>query len=401
MADWAIHCFLHVGNLFSGKPRMASGQIYLDYNATTPVAPSVSDAILPFLTKHYGNPSSDHALGRACHHAIEDARDQVAKLIGAESDEIVFTSGGSESNNLAIKGVARLAKEQGKRHLVTTAIEHPAVTCPISYLAKNGFESSIVPCDQHGVVSVAAMEEALREDTALVSVMHANNETGAVQPVAQIGSLCRRRGITFHTDAAQSVGKIPADVDELNVDLLTIVGHKTYAPKGSGALYVRRGTALEPLVHGADHEWGLRAGTENVPYIVGLGKAANLTGRRDEAANNRLRTLRDSLQEQLAAEIGDRLQVNAGAVERLPNTLSVNLLGVSSRDLLARVPEVLASTGAACHSGSDAVSGTLAAMGVTADEARGTIRFSVGWPTSLDEIDRAASLILGAWESLR
>ena len=380
---------------------MAAGQIYLDYNATTPIAPSVSDAMLPFLTKHFGNPSSDHIFGRACRHAIEDARDQVAKLIGAESDEIVFTSGGSESNNLAIKGVAAEAAKEGRRHLITTAIEHPAVERPMEYLAQSGFEVTVVPCSLEGVVSAEDVAASIRNDTALVSVMHANNETGAIQPIRQIGELCRKRGVVFHTDAAQSIGKIPANVEDLCVDLLTIVGHKTYAPKGSGALYVRRGTKIEPLIHGADHEWGLRAGTENVPYVVALGKAAKLNGRRDSEANQRLQSLRDSLELQLRDAIGDRLEVNAGSVERLPNTLSVNFLGVSSRELLARVPEVMASTGAACHSDRDAVSGTLAAMGVTADRAKGTVRFSVGWPTSLDEIERTASLVLNAWESLR
>lgn len=375
-------------------------QIYLDYNATTPIAPSVIDAMLPFLSLHYGNPSSDHALGRACHHAVEDARENVAKLLGAEPDEIVFTSGGSESNNLAIHGVARRAAKQGRRHLITSAIEHPAVSRPLAYLAEHGFETTIVPCDARGVVSADDVIAALRENTALVSIMHANNETGAIQPIAKIGAACRAKGILFHTDAAQSIGKIPTDVNELNVDLLTIVGHKVYAPKGSGALYVRMGTDIESLIHGADQERGLRAGTENVPYIVALGKAASLAARRDTESNDRLRALRDSMQNQLVEAMGDRLSINSGAASRLPNTLSVNIKGISSRDLLARIPEVCASTGAACHSERDEVSGTLAAMGVPASNARGTVRFSVGWPTSLEEIDRAASLVCDAWEQL-
>lgn len=375
-------------------------QIYLDYNATTPIAPSVIDSMLPFLSVHYGNPSSDHALGRACHHAVEDARENVARLLGAEPDEIFFTSGGSESNNLAIQGVAHRAAQQGRRHLITSAIEHPAVLRPVEYLAEQGFETTVVGCDAHGVVCVDEVIASLRDDTALVSIMHANNETGAIQPIAEIGAACRTRGILFHTDAAQSIGKIPTDVNALNVDLLTVVGHKVYAPKGSGALYVRTGTDIEPLIFGADQEFGLRAGTENVPYIVALGKAASLAARRDAESNDRLRALRDSLQNQLSEVMGDLLFVNAAEAPRLPNTLSVNLKGISSRELLTRIPEVCASTGAACHSDRDEMSGTLAAMGIPASDARGSVRFSVGWPTSLDEVDRATSLVCGAWEQL-
>ncbi|MEM7316860.1 MAG: cysteine desulfurase family protein, partial [Planctomycetota bacterium] len=376
------------------KTRPFMRRIYLDYNATTPIAPSVVEAMQEYLSEHFGNPSSNHIYGKAAHQAVEEARRQVANLIAADPEEIVFTGGGSESSNLAIKGLFLTPQAlEGGGHLIISAIEHPATSVPAEYLKSLGFEVSICGCDSRGVVDVDELRGLLRSDTRLVSIMHANNETGCIQPITAISELCRQNEIRCHTDAAQSLGKIPTNVDVLGVDLLTIAGHKLYAPKGIGALFVRRGVELEPVVHGAGHEFGLRAGTENVPYIVALGKAAELASKSNQDDSSRLGQLRDRLIHRLREEIGESLTVNGEGAERLPNTLSVNFPGVSGYDLLARTPEVCASTGAACHSGEAALSATLRAMGVSAETARGTVRLSVGWPTSNEEIDRATDLL--------
>jgi cysteine desulfurase len=375
--------------------------IYLDYNATTPIAPSVQQAMLPFLAEHYGNPSSHHWLGRACQEAVEDARGQVAALLGSDRDEIIFTSGGTESNNLALKGVMLHESASAGGHLVITAIEHPAIMAPAKFLERLGYDVTIVRSNRNGVVEPKAVAAALRPDTKLVSVMHANNEIGTIQPIRAIAEICHARDVLVHTDAAQSVGKLRTFVDELDVDLLSIAGHKLYAPKGVGVLFVRRGVALEPVLHGAGHESGLRAGTENVPYIVALGQAATLAAKSLDQAEQRLATLRDRLYKQLREAIGEGLTVNGGAVERLPNTLSVSFPGVVGHELLARVPELCASTGAACHSGTTSMSATLAALGLTPAQASGTVRLSLGWYTSEEEIDRAASWLINAWEDLR
>jgi len=374
--------------------------IYLDYNATTPVAPSVFEAMAPFFTEHYGNPSNSYGLGHACREAIEDARGKVALLLGADRDEIVFTSGGTESNNLAICGAMRQGTPGLDGHLIISAIEHPAVTGPAKYLERLGFDVTVVGCDARGVVSPAKIQAALRPDTRLVSIMHANNETGVIQPLREISAICREHRVLLHTDAAQTVGKIGTFVDELGVDLLSVAGHKLYAPKGIGALYVRRGVRLEPVLHGAGHETGLRPGTENVPGIVGLGQACTLAFRSLEESAHRLETLRDRLLAQLSQASGERLTVNGRKAPRLPNTLSVNFPEAAAVDMLARLPELCLSTGSACHSGAPGMSPTLAAMGLDPDEARGTVRISVGWFTSEEEIDRAANLLIGAWESL-
>lgn len=375
-------------------------QIYLDYNATTPVAAEVAAAMQPFLTEYYGNPSSSHALGRICHEAIEDARGHVAALLGADRDEIVFTSGGTESNNLALKGVLLRGFPSSDGHLVTSAIEHPAIAGVAEYLLRLGYAVTVVGCDSQGLVDPDDVRKAIRPDTRLVSIMHANNEVGTVQPVRDIAAVCHERGVPVHTDAAQSIGKVQAKVDELDVDLLSLAGHKVYAPKGIGVLFVRQTVDLEPLLHGAGHERGLRPGTENVPHIVGLGAAARLAAAALEVQEERLTALRDRLCTTLRQAIGERLTVNAEAAPRLPNTLSVNFPSVAGSALLARVPELCASTGAACHSSGTAVSATLRAMGVTASVARGTVRLSLGWPTTAAEVDRAAALLTGAWEAL-
>ncbi len=374
--------------------------IYLDYNATTPIASSVQEAMLPFITEHHGNPSSSHTLGRACQEAVDDARAQVAMLLGAEREEIVFTSCGTESNNLALKGVL-MHGAPNTGHLIISAIEHPAIVQPAKFLERLGYDVTVVSCDRNGIISPDAVEVALRPDTRLVSIMHANNEIGTVQPIRRIAEISHAHGALVHTDAAQSTGKIRTMVDELDVDLLTIAGHKIYAPKGIGALYVRRGVALEPVNHGAGHESGLRAGTENVPYIVGLGKAAVLAAKSIDKMTERLEELRDRLFDGLREIIGDRLTMNGANADRLPNTLSVNFPDVNGHDLLAQIPELCASTGAACHSGATNISATLAAIGLSPLQASGTVRLSVGWNTTEDEIERSTSLLTSAWESLK
>jgi cysteine desulfurase len=376
-------------------------QFYLDYNATAPIAPAVQEAMLPFLAEHFGNPSSNHSLGRAAHEAVEDARGQVAALLGADADEIVFTSGGTESNNLALKGVLQRHLPGGGGHIVISAIEHPSVVAPVRYLERLGYDVSIVPVNGQGQVQASAVRAALQADTLLVSVMHANNEIGTLQPLKAIADVCHEEQVLLHTDAAQSIGKVRTLVDELDVDLLTIAGHKVYAPKGIGALYIRRGLALEPLIHGAGHEGGLRAGTENVPYIVGLGKACSLAAKNLDENHERMLALRDRLWSLLQREIGGELMLHGRLAPRLPNTLSVSFGGVSGHDMLARIPELCASTGSACHSDTAAMSPTLAAMGVESDVARGTIRLSLGWYSTEDDVDRAASLLAGAWEALK
>lgn len=373
-------------------------QIYLDYNATTPLAPSVLEAMQPFLKGHYGNPSSTHALGRAAHEGIEDARSKVAGMLSCDSQDIVFTSGGTESNNLALKGVM-FSGQPGAGHLVISAIEHPAIVQPAKFLERLGYDVSVVDCDANGVVLPSAVEKALRPDTRLVSVMHANNETGTVQPIRQIAEICHGRGILVHTDASQSAGKIPTFVDQLDVDMLTLAGHKFYGPKGVGALFVREGISLEPSNHGASQENGMRAGTENTPLIVGLGQAAHLVSRGMDEAFDSITRLRDRLSDQLVNSIPG-LTINGEGSKRLPNTLSVSFPEVGGREILTRTPEICASTGSACNSGGLVESATLEAMGKTKEQIAGAVRLSCGWHTSEEEIDRASSLLIDAWEVL-
>lgn len=372
-------------------------QIYLDYNATTPIAPSVLEAMTPFFTGHYGNPSSAHSLGRGAREAIEDSRAKIATMIGCDADEIVFTGGGTESNNLAIKGVM-FQHQPSKAHLIISAIEHAAVSEPAKFLKRLGYDVTVVPCNEHGVVRPDDVETAMKPTTRLVSIMHANNEIGTIQPIRAIAEACHRRSVLLHTDAAQSIGKLPTQVHEMDVDMMTIAGHKFYGPKGIGALYIRRGVALDSLLHGAGHENGFRAGTENTPYIVGLGQAAHLAAKGLDESSEGMARLRDRLLNTLCESIPD-LCVNGGAVNRLPNTLSVSFPGVGGREVLARAAEVCASTGSACHSTGCIESATLSAMGQD-QHISGTIRLSVGWYTSQDEVDRAASLLIDAWEVL-
>ncbi|MEO8654262.1 MAG: cysteine desulfurase family protein [Ramlibacter sp.] len=374
--------------------------IYLDYNATTPIAPEVFDAMLRWLRVEFGNPSSTHPFGRRAAQAVATARLQVAELIGAQAQEIVFTGCATEANNLALLGTAR-ALGAGKRHLVVSAVEHPAVMAPALFLRDQGWALTVLPVDEFGRISLAQLAEALRPDTALVSVMHANNEVGTLQPIREIARMTRERGILLHTDAAQSAGKLPLDVVELGVDLLTLAGHKFYAPKGIGALYVRAGTPVRSVLHGAEQESGLRPGTENVAAIVGLGTAAALARSSLSATSRHLRALRDQLHVQLSAAVPD-LRLNGHPEHRLPNTLHVSFPGVSGRALLAQAADVVAaSVGSACHSEHDAVSGVLAAMGADAARAAGAVRLSVGRMTTPEEVERAAAGLIAAWQRLR
>jgi cysteine desulfurase len=366
--------------------------VYLDYNATTPVAAEVLEAMLPYLREHFGNPSSSHPYGKKAAEAVRAARESVASLLGAAADEIVFTGSATDANNLALLGVAR-ALDGAKRHLVVSAVEHPAVIEPALHLQSEGWELSVIPVDAYGRVDPADVAAALRPDTALVSIMHANNEVGTIQPVAEIAAITRARGVLLHTDAAQSAGKIALNVDALGVDLLTLAGHKFYAPKGVGALYVRAGTPIAPIQFGAAQERGLRPGTENVAQMVGLGVAARLARERLPAATEKLRSLRDALHERLRAGVPG-LTLNGHPSERLPTTLNVSFPGIAGRELLSRVAgRVAASVGSACHSEADTVSGVLAAMGCDASRAAGAVRLSVGWMTTPEEIDAAAAAL--------
>jgi len=374
--------------------------VYLDYNATTPVALEVVDAIEPYLREHFGNPSSSHIYGQRAKQAVQQARGEVAALIGAGTEEIVFTGCATEANNLAIQGVAR-ALAGNKKHLITSAIEHPSVMQPFMKLRNEGWDVTILPVDRYGRLSPIAVERAIRPDTALISVMHANNEVGTIQPVADIARLARARGILLHTDAAQSAGKIPLNVHELGVDLLTLAGHKFYAPKGVGALYVRTGTPISPLQAGAGHEHGLRPGTENVPFVVGLGAAARLARKRLPELRAILTKLRDQLHTRLQAEIPG-LALNGHNKARLPNTLNISFPDVSGHELLAAAAQdVAASTGSACHAGDHAVSGVLGAMKVSTLRAAGAVRLSVGIYTTPADIERAAGALIAAWRQLR
>jgi len=364
--------------------------IYLDYNATTPIAPEVLRAMQPYLTGEFGNPSSDYALGGRAREAVALARGQVAALLGCRPEEVVFTSGATEANNTVLKGVAQHFRAG---QIITAATEHPSVLAPCRFLQSQGFEVTFLPVDGTGLLDPAQVRRALSSKTILISVMHANNETGALQHLAEMGAVAQEAGVWFHTDAAQSVGKMPVAVDQLKVDFLTLAGHKIYAPKGVGALYVRAGLAFSPLLHGAAQEGGRRAGTENVPYLAALGEACRLAQERLAADQGHLNSLRDLLHERLKAGFPD-LVLNGPVKARLPNTLNVSFPGLSGAAILAGIPELAASLGAACHGGQETLSPVLAAMQTPAEIARGAVRLSVGRPTTVAEVEQAATLLL-------
>ena len=366
-------------------------KIYLDFNASTPIAPEVAEAMKPFLSQHFGNPSSQHWAGIPGKEAVEHARQQVAELLQCSPDEVVFTSGGSESNNHVIKGVFFALREKGN-HLITTQVEHPAVINPCRFLEKLGAEVTYVPVDRYGSVDPQDIQKAITSRTILITVMHANNEVGTIQPIEAISKIAKQRGIVFHTDAAQSVGKIVTKVDDLGIDLLSIAGHKVYAPKGIGTLYIRKGTPIEPLIHGAGHESGRRAGTENVLLIVGLGKACEVAKR--YVGDDRIFNMRDRFWKLLQDNFGEAVILNGHPHHRLPNTLNVSFIGKAGGEILSQLDGVAASTGAACHSGSVELSPVLKAMRISPEAGMGAIRFSLGRTTTVQELETVVDRLL-------
>lgn len=358
--------------------------IYLDYNATTPIDKEVAEAMLPYIYGNYGNPSSSHELGYTAKRVVEAARVQVGELINCSSKEVIFTSCGSESNNMVLKGVSHTFKNKGN-HIITSQVEHPAILNPCKYLEKVGYEVSYVPVDKDGIVDVEKIESLITNKTILVTIMHSNNETGTLEPIEKIAKVCKKYDILFHTDASQSLGKVPIDVKKLGVDFLTIAGHKLYAPKGIGALYIKNEVIIEPMIHGADHENGRRAGTENIIFDVALGKACEIA--REKLKNNEIKQLTDYFYLELKKILGEKVQLNGHEEKRLPNTLNISFLGYNGHEILGRLDDVAASTGSACHSGNTSISPVLKAMGVSDEVGRGAVRFSLGRYTTKDEID--------------
>lgn len=378
---------------------MPSETIYLDYNATTPIAPEVAFAMRPFIEMEFGNPSSMHYYGIQARKAVETAREQVADMLNCSPDEIVFTSGGTESNNMAIKGAAFAHRNKGS-HIITSSIEHPSVLEVCHYLEQTGFRITYLPVDKYGMVSLSDMEMAISADTILISIMHANNEVGTIQPISQLVDLASSRGIHFHTDAAQSAGKISTDVRSLGVDLLSLAGHKLYAPKGIGALYIRHGVVIEKWMHGATHERNLRAGTENVTGIVGMGKACEIALQDLSKNNQHYLACRDRLEAGLLEQVHNS-KVNGHPDLCLPNTLSISIGGLEAESVLSELTGIAASAGAACHAAGETTSGVLAAMQVPVEYARGTIRFSTGRSTTFAEVDKVIEMVSGTVRRLR
>lgn len=372
--------------------------IYLDYNATTPIAPEVAEAMMPYLNGFFGNPSSSHFYGRQTKNAIENARKQLADLLHCKPSEVIFTSGGSESNNYALKGYAFANQDKGK-HIITSSIEHPAIIEVCKFLETKGFDLTYLPVDSTGRVLLSDVKNAIRPDTILISIMYANNEVGTLQPITEISNLARMNSIAFHSDCAQAVGKVPVNVQELGVDLLSLAGHKFYGPKGIGALYIREGISLQKLIHGADHENNLRAGTENVLEIVGLGKAAELAKEKEAECMKHEKGLVQLLRKNLS-KISD-VQFNGNPEYCLPNTLSASFKNFQASEFLRLLKNVAASAGAACHTDSICVSPTLEAMKVPLEYAMGTIRFSLGRFNTKSEIEIASHEIIAVVTNLQ
>jgi cysteine desulfurase len=359
-------------------------EIYLDFNASTPIDPRVDSVMRQTMEYAHGNPSSSHWAGAPARVVVEHARQKVATLLGCKPAEIVFTSGGSESNNQVLKGVY-FARKAANAHIITSAVEHPAIIEPCRFLERLGAKITYLPVDAYARVSVHDLQRAITPETILISIMHANNEVGTVQPIEDCAQVAQKHKILFHTDAAQSIGKVPTKVDDLGVDFLTIAGHKLYAPKGIGALYIREGAVLEPLIHGGDHELGRRAGTESALLAAALGKACELAG--DLSCMNETAALRDRLFSALKDICGDRLVLNGHPDERLPNTLNVSFLGYVGSELLAQLPGLAVSVGSACHADRVEMSPVLQAMGVSQEVGAGAVRFSLGRTTTAREIE--------------
>jgi len=377
-------------------------RIYFDHNATTPVHPDVADVMGRVLREHYGNASSVHRLGQEAKAVLDEARTSVATLIGAEPSELVFTSGGTEADNLAIRGVAEALEPTGRRHLIATAIEHEAVLVTLKALARRGWRTTLLPVGLTGIVEPGALEDALTDDTAVVSVMHANNELGTVQPVAELARLAHARGALFHTDAVQSIGKLRVDARELGVDLLALSAHKFNGPKGAGALWIRRGTRLTPILTGGKHERTRRAGTENVPAIAGLGAAARLAMAKGAAEGERVAVLRDRLEEGILARVPGTV-VNGAREPRVPNTTNISFERVEAESLLIALDleGIAVSTGAACSSGTLEPSHVLRAMGLPTHRAQNSIRFSLGAGNTEEEVDYLLEKLPNAVDKLR
>jgi cysteine desulfurase len=375
--------------------------IYMDHSATSPVDPEVFEAMKPYFTDSFGNASTLYSLGRDARKAMESAREEVASIIGAETKDIIFTSGGTESDNIAIKGTAYKLKNKGN-HIITSDIEHPAVDETCKYLEKNGFEVTYLPVYEDGIVKVSDMEAAITDKTILITVMHANNEIGTIQPIAEIGKIARERGIYFHTDAVQTVGKIPVDVKELNVDMLSLSSHKLYGPKGVGALYVRKGVRIEPIIHGGGHERGIRPGTENVAGIVGLGKACSLARENLERDAQKLRGLRDRLIEGVLEQNEDSY-LNGHRTKRLPNNANFRFTGIEGESLILHLDSkgIASSTGSACSSTKLEPSHVLMAIGLEEVEAHGSLRISLGHENTEEDIDFTLTAIKEVVDKLR
>lgn len=376
-------------------------RIYMDHASTTPMAPEVIEAMAAAFVEIFGNASSLHQPGLSARAALEEARERVAGLIGAEAGEVYFTSGGTESDNLAIRGAALANRDRG-RHIITTTIEHPAVLEPCKALEKEGFEVTYLPVTREGLVEVEALEAAIREDTILISIMHANNEIGTIQPIAEAGEIARSRGIVFHTDAVQTVGKIPAKVDDLGVDLLSISSHKLHGPKGVGALYIRKKTPIEPIIFGGGHERGMRSGTENVPGIIGLAAASELAERNLEGEMVRISGMRDRLADYVLERV-EETWVNGSRTKRLPNNLNLGFSFIEGEALLLRLDAkgIAVSTGSACSSKKTVASHVLTAIGLRPQEAHGSLRITLGRENTDEEVDRVGEAIVEVAESLR
>lgn len=367
--------------------------IYLDYNATTPIDPEVIEAMMPYIQTFFGNPSSAYSIGNHNKEVINRARKQVANLINARTEEIVFTSCATESNNMAIHGFVLANKEKGK-HIITSVVEHPSVTEVCKHLELSGYDVTWLPVDKFGTVNPGNVDSAIRPDTVLITIMHANNEVGTIQPIREIAAIARKNNITFHTDASQSAGKIDTDVETLGVDLLTIAGHKLYAPKGIGALYIKQDTQIKNLIYGAGQENGIRPGTENVIQIVGLGKACEIA-KRDLAANRQnMLSMRDRLWNGLKNNLGNKVKLNSNLENCLPNTLSIAFADIEAHVLASLVGnDLLISTGSACHSGNTEISPVLKAMNLDPSTASGTVRISLGKGITRQEIDIATEIL--------